>query len=195
MFKPAFDYSKLATNPKNPERFAPPSEVDLAQSPLETRQEFLNAMSRRVSTVNLVVTDGSAGRFGLTVTCMCSISADPPMVMIGINRKSPLCDAITGNGCFVINVLSVSQKYLADSFSGGGPKENIYDFSQATWQPGAIELPILEDGTAAFECDLASYQDAGSHRLFMGNVLRTTQGTAPALCYSERSYKYAEPIG
>lgn len=190
----AFNYGKQVRKSVQSNSLASESKLEVSPRIEETRQAFLNAMSCRVSSVNLVVTDGDAGRFGLTVTSMCSISADPPVVMIGINRKSPLCDAITRNCSFVINVLSVAQRCLADSFSGVGPKQSIYDFSQATWLSGKTNSPILLGGTASFECDLASFQDVGSHRLFMGSVLWATQGSTPALCYSERSYQHAQPM-
>ena len=159
-----------------------------------SKQAFLGAMSCRVSSVNLVATDGVAGRFGMTVTSMCSVSAEPPLLMIGINRNSPLCQAISGNGCFVINVLSIVQKYLADSFAGMGVEQRCYDFSQARWYTGITGAPILAEGAASFECELASYQDVGSHRMFLGRVIEARQGSQPALCYSERSYKRAHSI-
>ncbi|MEH6578544.1 MAG: flavin reductase family protein [Amphritea sp.] len=160
----------------------------------DSKRDFLTAMSRRVSSVNLVTTNGIAGLYGLTVTSMCSVSAEPPMVMIGINRKSPLCEAITQNHCFVINVLSVGQQHLADCFAGFGPDGEVYDFSQASWLSGVTGSLILENATAFFECTVASYRDVGSHRMFIGNVLRAHHGTESALCYSERSYKCAQSL-
>ncbi|MEH6649945.1 MAG: flavin reductase family protein [Motiliproteus sp.] len=160
----------------------------------ESKQAFVGAMSRRVSSVNLVATDGEAGRFGLTVTSMCSVSAEPPLVMIGINRNSPMCQAISVNGCFAINVLAVQQKHLADSFSGIGLEQHCYDFSQACWYAGVTGSPVLADGAASFECELASFQDVGSHRMFLGRVIKASKGSSATLCYSERGYKYARTI-
>lgn len=159
-----------------------------------SKQVFISAMSRRVSSVNLVTTDGLAGRFGLTVTSMCSVSAEPPLVMIGINRNSPMCQAISANGCFAINVLSIAQKHLADSFAGVGSQSQCYDFSQAQWVPGRTGSPILAEGAVSFECELASYQDVGSHRMFLGRVIEALQGSNATLCYSERAYKVARLI-
>lgn len=173
---------------------SPQDGIQQHRDPEEVRQDFLNAMSRRVSSVNLVVTDGPGGRFGLTVTCMNSITADPPMVMIGINRKSPLCDAVGENGSFTVNLLSTEQKHLADSFAGMGPDHTRYDFSQAKWQQDNDAL-MLADGAAAVACELVSFHDVGSHRLFMGRVVSAKQGGSPALCYSERGYKCAQPMG
>ncbi len=173
--------------------------VQLQRTPLNTREpvdrkDFLAAMGRRVSTVNLVSTGGHGGRFGLTVTSMSSVSAEPPVVMIGINRKSPLCDAINVNRCFVINVLSVQQQHLANSFAGFHPEDRNYDFDLAHWKNGITEAPVLTGGTATFECSLLSHQDVGCHRLFMGTVLAAGHGVEDALCYGQHSYKQARDI-
>ena len=171
-----------------------PPPLKLVRGEAEIRKEFLGAMGRRVSSVNLVTTDGGAGKYGLTVTSMCSVSADPPLVMIGINRKSPLCGAITDNRCFAVNVLSVAQQALADTFAGFGPEGAAYDFSLAGWQEGESGAPILDDCTAWLECALDTFVDAGSHRMFMGRVVRAGQGSRPALCYGGRSYRRARKI-
>ena len=57
------------------------------------RDAFVEAMSRAVSGVSIVTTDGQAGRFGQTVSAMSSVSADPPLLLVCINRKSPTCTA------------------------------------------------------------------------------------------------------
>jgi len=86
--------------------------------PDSRRQDFINAMSGAVTGVNVITTDGRAGRFGITVSAMCSVSADPPMLLACINRRSPVCSAILSNQVYCVNVLSASQRDLADSFAG-----------------------------------------------------------------------------
>ena len=75
-------------------------------------------MSHAVSGVHIVTTDGPGGRLGLTVSAMVSLSADPPMLLVCINRRSPICNAILANRCFMVNVLSDRQRHVADTFSG-----------------------------------------------------------------------------
>ena len=60
------------------------------------REVFVNAMSAAVTGVNLITTDGRAGRFGVTVSAMCSVSADPPILLACVNRRSPA--RVTGVG-------------------------------------------------------------------------------------------------
>lgn len=187
---------QLSESLKQQVRLLRPAQESVASESLNdgTRAEFIAAMSRRVSTVNLVTTDGDHGRFGLTVTSMASVSADPPLLMIGINRKSPLCGAITLNRRFAINALAVDQQRLADSFAGFDELGRNYDFSLADWTRGRLEQPLLCGATAQFECVLLSRSDAGSHRLFIGRVLNAASGQSPALCYSERDYKCAASL-
>src|SRR5436190_4986272 len=66
----------------------------MPERPEERRAEFVDAMSRAATGVTVVTSDGIAGRFGQTVSAMCSVSADPPTLLVCINRKSPICDAI-----------------------------------------------------------------------------------------------------
>src|ERR1700752_3118648 len=82
------------------------------------RDAFIEAMRRAATGVTLVTTDGPAGRFGVTVSAFASVSADPPMLLACINRKSPAAAAIAANGGFCVNVLSAEQSPLADVFAG-----------------------------------------------------------------------------
>src|SRR4051812_12981666 len=79
---------------------------------------FVSAMAGAATGVNIVTTDGQAGRVGLTVSAMASVSAEPPMLLVSINRRSPLLAAILENGVFGVSVLGVHHAELADSFAG-----------------------------------------------------------------------------
>ncbi len=79
---------------------------------------FVEAMAAAASGVSIVTTDGPAGRFGLTVSALTSVSADPPLLLACINRKNPISAAITENGCFVANLLAENQVALAKIFAG-----------------------------------------------------------------------------
>src|SRR5215218_4831978 len=81
----------------------------------EQRAQFIEAMSQIVSGVSIVTTDGPAGRFGLTVSSFCSLDADPPMVLVCVNQRSPLLQAIIENRVLAVNILAESHAALADS--------------------------------------------------------------------------------
>jgi len=77
----------------------------------EAAPVFVEAMAAAVSPVSIVTTNGPAGRFGLTVSAVTSVSADPPLVLACINKKSPLLSAIRTNKLFCINMLSVKARW------------------------------------------------------------------------------------
>ena len=61
-------------------------------------EDFVAAMGLAATGVSVVTTDGPAGRFGLTVSAVSSVSAEPPLVLVCINRKSPAMAAVEAPG-------------------------------------------------------------------------------------------------
>jgi flavin reductase (DIM6/NTAB) family NADH-FMN oxidoreductase RutF len=154
------------------------------------REDFVNAMSGAVTGVNVITTDGPAGRFGITVSAMSSVSADPPMVLACINRRSPACSAVRANKAFCVNVLSRWQRHVADTFAGHPAYGEPYDFASAMWMPGVTGVPRLVDASSVFDCVLEHAYDAGSHTIFIGRVVATSEGGGSPLLYAGRSYGY-----
>jgi flavin reductase len=162
----------------------------------EKRGAFLQAMAEAATGVTLVTTDGAAGRFGVTVGAFASVSADPPMLLACINRKSPAAAAIAANGGFCVNVLSAAQSFLADVFAGRSDRFAPYDFGCAPWER-AENGWRLSDSVASFVCALDREVAAGSHQVLIGRVLATHRGAQSertSLIYSRRAYSIAQPI-
>src|SRR5690554_4667739 len=81
-------------------------------------EAFVGAMRVQATAVNVVTSDGPAGRVGVTVSAMSSVSAEPPLILACVNRRSPCVTTIRQNGVFCINALSAGQSHLADTFAG-----------------------------------------------------------------------------
>lgn len=148
---------------------------------------FTDAMSRAVSGVSIVTTDGPLGRFGLTVSSMVSVSAEPPMLLICINRASAAHDAIRDNGIFTTNVLTSRQQDMANRFAGRGQGRSRYHFDGRLWllDEGA---PRLRFAAAWFDCELESATGFGSHSVIVGRVRRSHAGQDTPLLYTGRDY-------
>jgi flavin reductase len=171
---------------------APPSTVLRAVPALAVDPgEFLDAMSAAVTGVTVVTTNGAAGRLGLTVGTMVSVSAEPPLLLVSIRRSAPLLRALLANGVFGVSVLSASQANVADTFAGRPGPVPPYDFGVAAWEAGASGVPLLQDAAARFECEVARRIDAGTHTLVLGSVTVADQTDSPPLAYTAR--RYAEP--
>lgn len=154
------------------------------------REDFVNAMGSAVTGVNVITTDGSAGRFGITVSAMSSVSADPPMVLACINRRSPACTAVRVNKTFCVNVLSTQQRHVADTFAGRPRNGKPYDFNNTIWKQGRAGAPRLRDAVSTFDCVLDIAYDFGSHTIFIGRVVAVSERTGSPLLYTDRAYGY-----
>jgi len=152
-----------------------------------TRERFLAAMSHAVTGVNVVTTDGIR-RAGATVSAMSSVSADPPMVLVCIHRQAPTCAAVRENGVFCVNVLGDGQSRLASVFAGQVPAPNGDKFACARWQRLETGAPVLGDALLAFDCRVVEARDAGTHTVFIGQVVDTTGRGGTPLLYSNRCY-------
>ena len=155
---------------------------------------FTEAMSRTAAGVCIVTTNGPHGRFGLTVSSMTSVSAEPPKLLVCVNRSSVAHDAIRENGRFAINALAAHQQQIASTFAGRSPSGRHYEFNSGDWA-ALSGLPRLLDASAFFDCKLLSALESGSHTIFVGSVETASAGDDPALLYSERNYGYAARLG
>jgi flavin reductase (DIM6/NTAB) family NADH-FMN oxidoreductase RutF len=162
----------------------------------EARASFLQAMAEAATSVTLVTTDGPAGRFGVTVSAFASVSADPPMVLACINRRSPAAAAIATNGGYCVNVLSAAQSFLAEVFAGRSERFAPYDFGCAEWQRAESGWRLSE-AVASFECALDQDIAVGTHQVLIGRVLAThrdAQVDTGSLVYARRAYSIAQPL-
>ena len=157
----------------------------------ELRQDYLDAMSCVAATVNIIATDGSAGRAGVTVTSMASVSADTekPVLLTCVNDLSAGAAPIIENGVFSVNILRDNQSIVAETFAGRHGHRGEEKFACAEWIAGVTGAPILQGALATFDCRLIDDHVVGQHHVFFGEVEAahvSEQGRA--LIYSNRAY-------
>ncbi|WP_407051027.1 flavin reductase family protein [Methyloraptor flagellatus] len=196
----------MTASPNVPVRIAPGAEpADMtALRTLATgaatllRAAFLDGMAGTATTVAVVATDGPAGRSGLTVSSLTSVSADGerPTLLVCVRADSPTAAAILSNGTFAVNVLGDHDAATADLFAGrtgiAGPER----FDAVEWEPGTTGCPRLVDARATFECRLAETSRVGTHLILFGAVEAVVPGSAAgsALVYAERRYRRLAPL-
>ena len=148
---------------------------------------FIHAMGAAVTGVTVVTTDLGGSPIGRTVSAMCSVSADPALLLVSIRTDSPLLAAIVARAEFGVNVLSARQAAIADAFAGRG--EHRYSFTVCDWRPlAAGAVPLLHGAAARFACRVETTHEAGTHTLVLGAVTRAERGSATPLAYTHRGY-------
>jgi flavin reductase (DIM6/NTAB) family NADH-FMN oxidoreductase RutF len=155
------------------------------------RQRFLVGMSHAACTVNVVTTDGSAGRHGVTVSAMVSVSADTPQptLLVCIHQRSAVAAAVLENGVFCVNVLRDDQAHISDQFAGRRRARGDAKFDCAQWTTQVTGAPRVLDALVAFDCRVTASERVGSHFVVFGSVqdIFVAGGGAP-LIYANRAY-------
>lgn len=163
----------------------------------ELKTKFFQGMSFAAATVNVITSDGPAGRVGLTVSAMSSVSADTPRptLLVCINENSAAAEALLENGVFCVNVLHDHQSYISDVFAGRY-KDSIEDkFTCTDWIKGQTGAPRVADGLVAFDCEIKSTVKVGTHHVVFGEAAEITVAErGSALIYANRSYGASQPI-
>lgn len=159
------------------------------------REQFLAAMGLATSAVTVVTTDGPAGQYGQTVSAVCSVSADPPHLLVCVNRSSPLASAITANECFAVNLLAANQVRVSDTFAGRTlPGAVPYDFSCANWRTQVTGSPVLRGAIATIDCRLSQAVEIATHLVLIGAVAASCSWPSESLTYRSRSYGRHYPL-
>ena len=155
------------------------------------REKFLEGMRYTASAVNIVTTDGSAGKAGVTVSAMTPVSADgdKPTLLVCVHHLSPACQAILENKVFGVSILSQKQSFIADTFAGRIQAEGNDKFNCTEWIIGETGVPLVLNSLVSFECHMLENTRVGSHHIFIGGVQNTGfQKDELPLIYSNRAY-------
>lgn len=151
--------------------------------------EFRDAMRTTASGVAVVTTDGEAGRAGVTVSSLCSLSMAPPSVVFSIHRDNRGLALLLANGVFVANVLSDAQERVASSFAGLVPELRDNRFLAGEWSELLTGAPALDGALCNFDCRVASLFDFGSHRIVTGEVLNVRKQASLPLIFCDRTFR------
>ncbi|MTI04370.1 flavin reductase [Roseibium denhamense] len=147
-------------------------------------------MSRIAAAVHVVTTNGSAGRAGATVSAACSVTDEPPSILICLNRKTRIHAALLANKCFCLNTLSDEHEPISNVFAGREELGMDARFQSGRWTELATGCPALDTARLSVDCEVHSVQDVGTHSIIVGTVvdIRMTD-QAGSLIYVRRGYK------
>jgi flavin reductase (DIM6/NTAB) family NADH-FMN oxidoreductase RutF len=146
---------------------------------------IMGAFPTGVTIVTALDADGAPR--GLTSNAVCSVSAEPPLLLVCVDKRSQTLPALRQSGRFVVNYLLAGRDALANLFASKEPDK----FADVAWRPAANGMPLLhEDSLAYAECTVVREAEAGDHIVFIGQV-EGGQAPVPAsqpLMYFRRTY-------
>ena len=141
---------------------------------------FKAAMRRFTSTICLITTELDRVRHGMAATAVQSVTADPPTILVCINRSASISEPLKLAGKFAVNMLHLSHAPLVPLFSG--KLKGDARFQHGEWL-ALGGMPVLADAQAAFVCTLADVIHVATHDIILGTVCEASfiENIAPLL--------------
>lgn len=151
--------------------------------------EFRSVLGRFTSGVTVVTTKAADGSDeGMTVSAFCSVSLDPPLVLICIEKTASVHDALTRASRFVVNILSAKQEQIARRFS----IVDIDRFEGVGFSRSRNGIAVLDDVLGVIECRRFALQDGGDHTIILGEVEAGRAENGTPLLYYRGGYAQLE---
>ena len=150
-------------------------------------QEFRDVMARLAAGVVVVSARTAEGYRGLTASTLISVSADPPLVLVGLERDSATRAAVVETRRFSVSVLTRDQEFLAERFAGRAPAVDPA-WKQIPHRLGANGIPLIDGCAAWLECEVEQVHTAGDHDVCIASVRNAVLGAGNPLILWDRSF-------
>lgn len=133
------------------------------------RDNLRAAMGRFATGVAIITTKKEGEINGMTANSLTSVSLNPPMVLICIDRDNYSHKLIAESKVFAINFLGAGQQELSDAFARPGSGKAEY-LARLETTSAATGSPIISGSLAYIDCRVAAIHAAGDHSIFVGEV-------------------------
>lgn len=139
-------------------------------------QDFKRGMRHLAAAVNVIASGAGSKRQGFTATAVMSLTAEPPLLAVAVNRQNGAFDVIRTTRCFSINTLAHDQTNVALCFSGATGLKGEARFERGLWSRGVTGAPILSESAVSFDCHVDREIEFSTHSLFVGAIAAVTVG-------------------
>ncbi len=147
--------------------------------------KFKLAMAQFVSGVTVVTTENDGELVGLTVASFASLSLNPPLVIVCVEKNVRSHDLIADSGRFGVSILASDQADLSNRFAS-----KLEDkFAGVPVRTGVLGIPLLEGAICTIECHLREALPGGDHSIFVGEVVDVQTAEGAPLGYFRSAYR------
>jgi flavin reductase (DIM6/NTAB) family NADH-FMN oxidoreductase RutF len=150
-----------------------------------SKDEFRRALGHFPSGVTVVTSKCEDGVLrGITVSAFSSLSLDPPLVLICIDKRASLHDHLKEGGHFAVNILAEDQELISRRFAS----KEVDRFEGLGYREGGTGAPLISGALASMECRIVHSYPGGDHTIVVGEVLATEVGAGGPLAYFRGGY-------
>ena len=153
-------------------------------------RELRNAMGLFATGVSIITTKDASGKpFGLTANAFSSLSLDPPMLLICVDKGVDFYAWFDESKVFGVNFLSLAQEELSTRFATKG----LEKFEGLSYSVGELGVALLDGALAHFECRVAHAYEGGDHTIYVGEVQRLVTMEGDPLLFFQGKYRSLVP--
>lgn len=170
-----------------PERLpgSPPAVPDPPVDP----EDFRRAVSHFGSGVTVVTTQVGTFDHAMTASSFCSVSLDPPMVLVCVDREARFHDAVLESGFWAVSILSTDGRPAADWLAHKG-RPLVGQLDRHPHHRAVTGAALIDGSLAYLECTTTAVYDGGDHDIVLGTVISAVEGARDAdpLLYRRSRY-------
>ena len=144
-------------------------------------------MRRFPTGVTIVTTIDDGTPYGFTANAFASVSAEPPMVLVCVNREASAHPIISRSSIFCVNILSSTQTAIAKQFADKARRTER--FSGVPTHAAVTGAPVIDGSLAYVDCRLSEEHTAGTHTVFIGEVVDCGASAGSPLGYFDADYR------
>jgi flavin reductase (DIM6/NTAB) family NADH-FMN oxidoreductase RutF/DNA-binding GntR family transcriptional regulator len=154
-------------------------ETDANELRRMTPEEFRDIIGRFASGVTVITATHEGEAKGTTASAVSSLSLEPPMVLVCLNKASSTGQAVSAARRFAVNILGEDQAEEAMRFANRSADK----FAGVALTPGQYGEPLLADALAILECSVKEEVSGGTHTVFLAEVERASARSGAPLAY------------
>ncbi|MBI2371356.1 MAG: flavin reductase family protein [Deltaproteobacteria bacterium] len=139
------------------------------------KNEFRRVMGLFATGVTIVTTRSGDRLHGLTANAFCSVSLDPPLVLVCVDHRANSYGLIKESGVFAVNILADDQRPLSDFFASK-ETENLNRFENVKCRTAVTSAPIIDGCLGYADCRVVAAHEAGDHTIYVGQVEELAMG-------------------
>jgi flavin reductase (DIM6/NTAB) family NADH-FMN oxidoreductase RutF len=148
-------------------------------------KQLRHIMGHFATGVTVVTTKDAAGTpFGLTANAFASLSLDPPLVLVCVDKAAQCYSCFAGSGHFVVNVLSEEQEEVSRRFA----TKSASKFDDIGWRASAHGVALIDGAIGHIECKIVYSYEGGDHTIYVGEVISAVGGEGRPLLFYKGKY-------
>jgi flavin reductase (DIM6/NTAB) family NADH-FMN oxidoreductase RutF len=150
------------------------------------RTELRRVMGHFATGVTVITTRGDDGRaYGLTANSLCSVSLEPPLLLVCVDKRAESHAVFEKSGVFAVNILGHEHEELSRRFAVSGGEK----FVDVEHRSGTTGAPLLDGVLGVVECRIVAVHDAGDHTIYIGEVEHLETASGDPLLFFRGKYR------